>query len=470
MVTTPPVNTYNNQIQYQQKVYNPGAQSNATNWLNNTGAANTSTQSTLTYDQFNASQTLVNNNHAKKLKAQGNEYRLQGKYDKAIEVYKEALRYNPNYTDVLYNLGRTYRDVEDYSKAIETFNHLLEIDPKDYESRTLLGEFYEDQGSLDAALSEYKKVINIEPNYDFAKRCMHNAYVRKISITNPKKADSIVQKAAKENLQKALQLITDNAPEVISQNLQGLTIEFGLTEQVNKYENLAQYENSNKRILISNKLVFASPNVIATYLVHEAIHAGDRDPITSVREEQDAFREMTKFWIKTNNGTIDPDLTLAMSLYNQDPALLDEKVADLYIKRDPRIRRTSPYHGENAMGSSIIENLYDTFRTMLPAQPVNTMQNGIRYAYQYFTDKPINNLQNSIKSAYQYGTGQQQPYYPNQQQSYVVNPNNYLYSSPIMPTYRVASPVYYSPQGIPVYYPYGVAVINPGLGIHNGTR
>ncbi|MEW5821387.1 MAG: tetratricopeptide repeat protein [Cyanobacteriota bacterium] len=354
-----PYNGYNNYIAaaspYQQGVYNSG-QINPYQQLNK--------------DQLSLSQSLVNQRYARQLKIKGNEYRLQGKYDLAIQEYTKALQYNPDYTDVLYNLGRTYRDVGKINDAINTFNKLLQIYPNDFESRTLLGEFHEEAGSIDSALSTYRTVLQYEPNYDYAKRNYQNAQVKKIALTNPKKADAIVQQAAKENLQQALQLIQQKAPAYISANLQGVTIAFGLTEQVNKYENLAQYENSNKRILISNKLVFASPNVIATYLVHEAVHAGDKDPITSVTEEQDAFREMTKFWVAVNNGVIDPDLTLAMKLYLEHPSKLDQKVEDLYVKRDPSIRKTSPSHGEPSNNGSFLDTLYDKLRSMLPVQSI----------------------------------------------------------------------------------------------------
>lgn len=385
MVNIQQINPYQPQITSN---YNTGYANSVVNY-----AQTANNQAFQTTDQFKFSQELVNQKYATQLKSQGNEFRLQGKFDKAIELYKEALKYNPSFTDVLYNLGRTYRDTGDYNKAISTFKQLLQINPKDYEARTLLGEFYESINSIDAALSEYEKVLTYEPKYDYAKRNLQTTYIKKVALTDPVKADKMFQDMAKQNLEQALQLVQKQAPAYILTNLQGITIEFGTTEQVNKYENLAQYEHSNKRILISDKLACASPNVIATYLVHEAVHAGDKDPITSVREEQDAFREMTKFWIGVSNGTIDPDLTLAMNLYTDHPTQLDAKVDDLYSKRDPNIRRTSPNHGEAANSGSVLANLYESLRSLLPAQPINNNYSQIRDAYNPFTYVPVNSMQ-----------------------------------------------------------------------------
>lgn len=371
--------------------YNTGYTNNVVNYAQR--ASNQPFQTYQTADQFQFSQELVNQRYAKQLKSQGNQYRLQGKFDKAIELYKESLKYNPNFTDVLYNLGRTYRDTGDYNKATSTFNQLLQINPRDYEARTLLGEFYEDINNIDSALAEYEKVLTVEPNYDYARRNLQTTYIKKVALVDPAKADKMFQDMAKQNLEQALKLVQKHAPAYILTNLQNITIEFGTTEQVNKYENLAQYEHSNKRILISEKLACASPNVIATYLVHEAVHAGDKDPITSVREEQDAFREMTKFWIETNNGTIDPDLTLAMNLYTDNPIKLDAKVDDLYTKRDPNIRRTSPNHGESANDGSVLANLYESLRSLLPVQAINNNYSQTRGVYNPFTYLPVNNLQ-----------------------------------------------------------------------------
>lgn len=399
MVTIPPVNTYSPYNNYYTGVSNNSGYKAV---YPNQSYHNYSpiTKQNNQFDQLQVSNNYSNMQKSIKLKTEGNKLRLQKNYKEAINQYNEALKWFPEYTDVLYNLARTYRDSGNYDLAVKTFNKLLAITPNDYESRTILGEYYEELGSIDAALSEYQKVLSFEPKYDYARRNLENARIKKISSKSPDQAKQITQKTAERNLAKALELIQTNAPDYIKQNLQGITVKFGMTQEVNSYENLAQYENTNKVVLVSDKLTFAHPAIIATYIVHEAVHAGDKDPITSVREEQDAFREMTKFWIQNNNGLIDPDLTLAMSLFCQGPEKLDEKVADLYIKRDTKIKMTSPNHGEASNDGGMLSNLYDSLKSLIPVQGLFNLPNTIRNE-DFFNHQSVNPFINNSYLPYQ---------------------------------------------------------------------
>jgi tetratricopeptide (TPR) repeat protein len=48
----------------------------------------------------------------------------------AVEYYKNALRIQPNSSEVWYGIGKFYQDVENWEKAIEAYNVLLQIDPQ----------------------------------------------------------------------------------------------------------------------------------------------------------------------------------------------------------------------------------------------------------------------------------------------------------------------------------------------------
>lgn len=419
---------YPTQIQGYNNSYNPNTQGMRSGNTMPNNYAPVGAVAAQAVDTLSLSSKNLGLQKAQELKEQGNVYRLQGKYDQAIHYYKEALKIDPKYTDVLYNLAKTYNDTNNMDAAIATLVQLSQIDPKDFESKTLLGAYYEKVGNYDSALVQYKEVLKQEPNYDFARRNMYRTHIKKVALSEPETADQLTQKIARENLQKALQLIQTKAPPYINANLQGITIAFGTTQEVNKNENLAQYENENKKILVSNKLMFASPNVIAAYLVHEAVHAGDRDSLTSIREEQDAFGEMTRFWIANHNGVLDPDLSLAMKLYQEHPANLDAKVASLYVKRDPGIRRTSPNHGEPSGGNSWLSNVYDTLRSLMPAQPLTG------------NNLPLSSLNQDEHLYYQTSAPQYGPFIP---------PNGqYYYPMPPVPVYQPKQFVYYP---YPVY-------------------
>lgn len=361
---------------YYYPNYNTTMQ-NSYNYMTNYSTANQdsfiSGKPNATGLKTNLNQSYVTKNRleAEKLKLAGNKYLSQKNYNEAIKSYQQSLIWDPTYTDSIFNMAKVYKTTGDYDAAIACFNNLLTIDPKDFEARTFLGELYENTGSIDKAMQEYRIILNYEPKYDFARRNLLNLYIKKLALSDPERAKNIKKEQSDQNLKSAMNLIYQNASPTIVNNLQGLEIVFGNTEEVNGYDNLAQYEHNNKRILINDKLSFADPGVIATYIVHEAVHAGDRDSITSIREEQDAFREMTKFWMNVNNGNIDPDLTLALTLYLENPQKLDAKVEEVYLRRDSTTRMTSPNHGEAAGWGSWVDMAYDKFRSLLPAGNIN---------------------------------------------------------------------------------------------------
>lgn len=350
--------------------------------------------STNSTNQVSYSTAIGEKERAVQLKKQGNVYKARGQYQEAIDIYKKALEAYPEYTDVLYNLGKTYRDTENHQDAIKTFEKLIKIDPKDYEAQTLLGEFYEDTNDLNSAISNYKQVLKNEPKYDYAKRRLQGTYVKQ---ADPATAARIKKQAETENLAKALELINKYAPPKVHENLNGIEIRFGTTEEVNHYENMAQYENRYSRILISDALRFAAPEVTATYIVHESVHAGDRDSYSSIREEQDAFVEMVKFWKKVNNGIIDPDLTLALNLFNQSQGALETKVEEVYLKRDPNMPKVSPNHGQD----TLVQSAWKSIRGIFPSaqhlggdvrntQAITTYPQAYAYpAYQYAYVQPV---------------------------------------------------------------------------------
>lgn len=68
----------------------------------------------------------------------------------AVQYYKNALRIQPNSTEVWYAIGKFYQDVENWEKSIEAYNVLLKIDPNNKYVHYNLGVINM------AALKEYK--------------------------------------------------------------------------------------------------------------------------------------------------------------------------------------------------------------------------------------------------------------------------------------------------------------------------
>ena len=54
-------------------------------------------------------------------------YRQQDSWDKAIEHYKEAYRYNPKYIRALSTIGYCYEIKKDYKQALEWYEKYLKV-------------------------------------------------------------------------------------------------------------------------------------------------------------------------------------------------------------------------------------------------------------------------------------------------------------------------------------------------------
>ena len=92
----------------------------------------------------------------------GNAYGDSGKYQEAIESYKQALRIDPDYADAHFNLGYTYRKLGKYQEAIESYKQALRIDPGYADAHFNLGYAYRKLGKYQEALEQYKFLKNLD--------------------------------------------------------------------------------------------------------------------------------------------------------------------------------------------------------------------------------------------------------------------------------------------------------------------
>jgi len=103
-----------------------------------------------------------------KAKAGDTEYRRQ-EFDSAIENYKNAISYSPEYTTAYFKLARTYFKMKDYENALIILNQNLEIDHRQEQSEKMLGDIYRGMGISEEAIKHYNKAISINSKY-------HQAY------------------------------------------------------------------------------------------------------------------------------------------------------------------------------------------------------------------------------------------------------------------------------------------------------
>lgn len=268
----------------------------------------------------------------------------ENKNAEALEAYKQALSVEPNNESLNRKIAKAYHKLQNYSSAEENFKIYLERNQDDAQAWIELGEAQRLKGSYSDAIQSFEKALSLDENNDLAKRSILEAKNNELSIFAPQKAAAQKRAYAQQNLQQALQMTVSYLSPEYMRELSDIQIKFGHTASMGGTSNIAQYENSIKTITVSNDYQYAAPEVIAAYLVHESIHAHDKDAYTSVREEQDAYVTATKFWIQNSNGIKDPEMDYAANLYKKSPDTLKKRVEEIYVLRDPSIAKTSPNH------------------------------------------------------------------------------------------------------------------------------
>jgi len=89
-----------------------------------------------------------------------------GEISQAIDTMKEAIRFNSNNIDYVFNLARLYqqRGEGDDNKAAESiFLGIIEVNDKEINTHFSLAGLYEKMGEKDKAVAEYEKVIELIP-------------------------------------------------------------------------------------------------------------------------------------------------------------------------------------------------------------------------------------------------------------------------------------------------------------------
>ena len=276
--------------------------------------------------------------------AQGDKALNENRIEEALKYYQEALRLAPDNTEINRKLGKTYHKLKEYDLAEENFKIYLKSNEKDAEAWIELGESQRQKAAYKEAKKSFEKALSIEPKNDLARRSILETENNILSCFSSQKAYEEKQEYSQNNLKEALKMAVEYMTPAYMQDLANVQIKYGETASMGGTSNIAQYEDAIKTITISNAYKYASPQVIAAYLVHESVHAKDADPYTSVREEQDAYEIATKFWIKYSNGVNDPEMDYAADLYKKSPSKLRDRVEEIYVLRDPSIAKTSPNH------------------------------------------------------------------------------------------------------------------------------
>jgi len=94
----------------------------------------------------------------------GTVYYGLGRYQDAIESYKQAIKIKPDLVEVHYNLGVAYGRIGRYQDAVESFKQVVRIKPDYAKAHDNLGVAYGELGRYQDAIEAYKQAIRIKPD------------------------------------------------------------------------------------------------------------------------------------------------------------------------------------------------------------------------------------------------------------------------------------------------------------------
>jgi tetratricopeptide (TPR) repeat protein len=86
----------------------------------------------------------------------------------AIAEFSDCLKYDPDFTQGLYNRGYSYYLIEKYGQAMADFSRIIELDPYHRDAFYMKANIQEYQGDLSSALANYERAAQIDPNFQDA--------------------------------------------------------------------------------------------------------------------------------------------------------------------------------------------------------------------------------------------------------------------------------------------------------------
>ena len=86
-------------------------------------------------------------------------------YEEALQLYLEAVSYNPSFVAVLYRITNVYQQMRDYDNAKIYADKTLFYDPVHYKAMKTLGDLYYKLGDLSNSIASYNESISTNPQY-----------------------------------------------------------------------------------------------------------------------------------------------------------------------------------------------------------------------------------------------------------------------------------------------------------------
>jgi Tfp pilus assembly protein PilF len=103
-------------------------------------------------------------------------YQRQGQYEKAIAVYREVIKSEPNDFEAYYGLGLVYRDYGKPREAIGQYQEAIKINSRSKDAHNELGNAYSSLGQNAQAIAEYKTALKLDPSFAGVRNNLGLAY------------------------------------------------------------------------------------------------------------------------------------------------------------------------------------------------------------------------------------------------------------------------------------------------------
>ncbi len=201
-------------------------------------------------------------------------YKKNGRFDKAIECYRQAIQFDPDDFEAYLSLGDIYRSRGRYAQAIECYLKSIQLNPESANNYSFLADAYLRSGQYQPAIDSYLKSIQLDPGSAESYRNLAAVYGK---LTNYTKQIEYLNKALQinpdvsedhSNLASAYANISDY-PKAISYYLKAI--------QLNPY---SQDDYSN----LANLYYKASdyPKAISYYLKVLQLDPGSADAYLSL--------------------------------------------------------------------------------------------------------------------------------------------------------------------------------------------
>jgi tetratricopeptide (TPR) repeat protein len=103
----------------------------------------------------------------------GQAYYKKGEYNKAVESYRKAIKYQPSFSMAFHNLGITYEAMNEWDKAVGAYKESIQYAPKDPRSHFYLGKLYLKRNKPSLAIEKFEESIRLDKTNTFAPEVKH---------------------------------------------------------------------------------------------------------------------------------------------------------------------------------------------------------------------------------------------------------------------------------------------------------